>query len=649
MANELSKKLANEKYIKEDDISLLQDGTIERLATKGNIIPFAHTCSLNRQEMITGSAIKHVVIPIEGEIPLVDTTMADTVFRSLDNMTLNEDIQFLKRVDKVIDGVVTKTFYFYRTIQDDMLCGLEFDGRVSNAHFVSDMISCFDDLEEMSIVNAGEYLTRIKNIDNNGEGVKIGRNLVTVYTTNPKLTEDAIYISDKAVDNLRYQKEYDVELFLKVNNRLRNIYGDNNNYKPFPSVGDKVVDGVVASSYSVESSVLDDTLYNNTIGDGDDIVFGYGEVVDIEAYGESDVPIIDNYIKQNQQYLYNIISTYDQLTDYVKLVNIDLQSKINHIKFILNPEHNMTVGSKELKSKNVSIKIKVIDDNKESTFGHIGEKITNRYGGKGTVSYMFKHGDFKTEEGREIDIMIAATSVFNRENVSQLFEITLNSWSYNIQQHILKHHINQPRKCVDMIKEFINTINPNMQIAYSSILKTDNDIIKYFTKHRIHYRDLPYSGNMNIMTLTNARKVLKKYNVKHGVENIYLRDEVTGEFIKLSSQHEVGEVYYWILQNNPEKGTSFRAEGGATNNRGEFSKSTSKKYHRGRFADTAVKMSDLNTMIHLDIIKHKSDIAGMLDNGTDTSGIVKTYLKSIGLDLVYEESDSTNNGNRGDR
>ena len=74
-----------------------------------------------------------------------------------------------------------------------------------------------------------------------------GRNLRMSYAILPDLTEDALVISDYAAEVLSFDMVDDVVVDISKNAYLRNRYGKNGDYKPFPNIGEWIENDVICS------------------------------------------------------------------------------------------------------------------------------------------------------------------------------------------------------------------------------------------------------------------------------------------------------------------------------------------------------------------------------------------------------------------
>lgn len=116
-----------------------------------------------------------------------------------------------------------------------------------------------------------------------------GRNLKTVYLSSNHLNfEDGIIISQSAKEKLSANTVNIVEVSLNPNDIMLNIYGNENEYKAFPNIGEDVADNnLIATRRFQYDSFLYDLKNNNLriINRGTDSVFNAsGKVIDIEIF-----------------------------------------------------------------------------------------------------------------------------------------------------------------------------------------------------------------------------------------------------------------------------------------------------------------------------------------------------------------------------
>ncbi len=122
---------------------------------------------------------------------------------------------------------------------------------------------------------------------------KYGIELNIALMTHPASSEDSILISDDVLPKLRF-KTYEHRVVEWGNKKFAlNLYGDENNYKPFPDIGDFVrKDGILMALRSFDPDILSpveqsirDTMLVDVIFDSTTYVAGPGgRVVDIKIY-----------------------------------------------------------------------------------------------------------------------------------------------------------------------------------------------------------------------------------------------------------------------------------------------------------------------------------------------------------------------------
>lgn len=637
--------MSNNKFrnvFKDKPLKIFGDDMIEKQKTMALCIPFAGHSSLSRTEM-AGSAFRDIVFPIDGEVPLMDTPYSREIMRSSFNVIAKEDLTLMSGVDYTVDDTVVKTLYVLLGSETGKLQHYEFIPTMSFKHFGIKNSTVLSDMTVGDMIRKGDYINMLDGYEH--YGVKVGRDLLTMYTIDPDLTEDAMKISDKAIKSLSYNDERHFVIKVSSNNSFRRFY-EGGRY--FPRVGEVIESGVVASVSTIDRGVLDDlgTQDIHNIPEGDKTYFAPegSEVISIEVYGNSTDPILSEYIEQTKLYSMQV---YGMLAGLSKSYDLDplTANKLNHEDVVLDDETELTYSDIALGKDTCVIVIKT----NVVHVPEIGQKLTNRYGGKGTVSSIFKHGDYIDEYGRAIDMLVATTSTFKRENPSQMFEKTLNNWSYSISDHIKrklkesesfeKELLNLLLECHqvlggDMLKEFKQLYNTQ---SAKIILSLYGDITYNKSrrlKARIYYRLPSHSSKMRMSRVLELRRVLKKYGVRHGVTNVFRITD--GQKIKMSDKHELGEVYHWILENNPDKDASIRHHLGARSNSGEMIKTVKKKRGESKYADTAIKLSSLVTSVVGDSVK-PVNLTELLDNGTNTAGTISALMASVGMELTTKK------------
>ena len=132
-----------------------------------------------------------------------------------------------------------------------------------------------------------------------------GRNIRYAYTVLPELTEDALLISDYAAEMLKFDMVDIVTVDISKNAYLRNRYGKNGEYKPFPNIGEWIESDVICSirENSFVSSVAEASIPHIN----DKNIYSHGIIADIDIFTNVEV--------ENEQFNYYLTQIRDWYTN----------------------------------------------------------------------------------------------------------------------------------------------------------------------------------------------------------------------------------------------------------------------------------------------------------------------------------------------
>jgi len=186
--------------------------------------------------------------------------------------------------------------------------------------------------------------------ENNSYAFGVNANIALL--TMPEVAEDGVIISDEMAEKFAYDTIETRVVEFGTDSFALNMYGDEDNYKPFPEIGEKINDdGVVmvlreydpllAPSLTSKKDVLEfDPTFDKAIytkGPG-------GEIIDIKVYKspafkkelyQGTEEIIDKYAKGLVKYYKDILDTYTKLSKehYAKFrnSNLPISEKLNKL------------------------------------------------------------------------------------------------------------------------------------------------------------------------------------------------------------------------------------------------------------------------------------------------------------------------------
>lgn len=287
-------------------------------------------------------------------------------------------------------------------------------------------------------------------------GYKYGAEINMAFMSHPAVSEDGIMISRDVLPKFKF-KIYENRVVDWGSKKFPlNVYGDAENFKPFPEIGEYIKDdGVLMilrnfdkNLSPVEQSIYDlmepDYIFDKAIY----VTGGGGKIVDIRVHHEDSIqsptPMgmevqIDKYDKARKTFYNEIISEYKRL------------KKSKGDSLVLTPEFSRlivegltAVDTGENQKINKLYRHTPIDDYRvEFVIEYeitpdIGFKLTDCHGGKGVICYIAEPHEMPVDaEGNRADIVMDANSTVSRMNIGRMYEHYINAASRDTTKKII--------------------------------------------------------------------------------------------------------------------------------------------------------------------------------------------------------------------
>lgn len=258
-----------------------------------------------------------------------------------------------------------------------------------------------------------------------------GVNLTTVYMSISLTTEDPIVLSESAAKKFESPLFDTIDIIINDNDIALNLYGDDNEYKTFPDIGEEVKNGVLCAIRRERKD--DEALYAQSkerlkqLMISDTTYISDGEVIDIDVYCNNVEKLNDvynsqlnKYYEENMEYCRQIVSAIDKFKKSHPGVTLSYDTEKTYTIAM-----NTITGVLYIKDKVFNnIYCQIITRSKVKVYK--GDKITDRYGGKGVISAiipdsMMPHY-YRFGEWHPVDAIYNLLTVNNRENPGQLYE-----------------------------------------------------------------------------------------------------------------------------------------------------------------------------------------------------------------------------------
>ena len=385
-----------------------------------------------------------------------------------------------------------------------------------------------------------------------------GLNAKTLYTSDPMTIEDAGVISksfSKKLDSIEYDV---VRITINQNDILINLYGDKDNYKAFPDIGEHVKNSTIAvrRRISYEHSLFDLKEENMRKQLNTDtafyVPFATDRIVDISVKSNRPFDEIkkSKYNTQLLKYLENDLSYYQSIVDALGPI-IENGNYTNELSFQYSRARKILDDDIKWKDKDGKVFDNIIlEFFVEKIIGAApGLKLTGRYGNKFTVSEIRDDEDMPIlENGQRVDVISNILGVGNRLNISQLFECEINFLSNCISNLMKSTDDIKLREyyLFSYLKSIVKTdYGDRVEKWYNTLDEKDKlEFLEDCMNNHIYVEEPPMYGNTSLYDIEEVYdrfgfKPLKCYVEKFGKLKPMMRKVVVGDVYFLKLKHHL--------------------------------------------------------------------------------------------------------------
>lgn len=528
-----------------------------------------------------------------------------------------------------------------------------------------------DKLKQNEEIPKGKILQRSNCFDDYNNR-KDGLNLLTMYNSCAGTMEDGIILSKSAQKKIISPLVHYVSIVANDNDIPLNLFGDDNNYKIMPDILQEVPNGILTG---LRRENNDEMLFSQTFNRLKDIMMSddkytvQGRVVDINVYCNNPDNIMNNayysqvkyYYEEDQAFSKSVVDLIIPLANTFKL-SYDLQKLYHNCREKLN-------GIQYIKDRpfsNVVIDLVLIEQNMVG----IGDKLSDRYGGKGVVVNILDDEEMpRLSNGMIVEVIFNKSTCINRLNAGQLFETEINHVAQRILEFIETGTLSTD-ECIDLYIRFLKKCNPPqaeyMEDYLYSLSCGDKEMFvdDLLANNGIYQSLRPISDSF---TLDKLNDLYKEFSWVQPYEvEVPMTDSVGNKIYRKAIRPIIcGTKYIYRLKQYAREKFSVCSLS-ATNIRNENSRSKANKMYKGLYTKTPIKFGEMESgnkghmgmefvIINLLLYSaspHARRMAGeqlltgdpfnidvKLDTDCRNSGVqaLNTLLKAIGLRLVFEK------------
>jgi len=601
------------KVLKPEQIAELKEiaeniESIDHCYGSGLLIPFGNKVNSSRASM-TFQQIPQSKNLDNPEIARVSTGY-EKVYgdRSISYCKSDKKYKIINKIQKfdndTVYALVVKEIgkkYYDIIIRNEVESFAESSGvRINNE--VIDSKSVGDTIEK------GEIIFRSNSYDDE-MNYRLGINAKTLYMIDPAIVEDGYRISYDLANRLMATSVSSYKIPKNNNDILLNIYGDQDNYKVFPDIGEKINDKMLCVRRRIDYNNAQHLLKSKNLRKimfGDTIYYSDGIVADIDIF--SNIPLDelpdDNSHAQVNKYINHINNYWKKL--YNILGNI-IEDKDNEYSdnigmYYARARDTLSIGKRVKWNDETSIFDSMIIHITvmKSTPATIGTKLVGRHGNKGVISEIVdKEYMPKSEDGEYAEIIYSALSVIGRLNPSQLYEHELN-W---VIDNILQGTESKEKK-FEALLDILSICNPNQEKIVKKMFDSlHNDEKKKFLDE-ITTEFVIFQPPSMSLSFKNYEKILDRY--KPHKKKFTVKD-IDGTRLNIQKKLIMSDSYVLRLKHEPITKFSIRSKG--TINPRTFLPIKSHAYSRGTamFNNQAIRLGNME----MDVLQLCNDAAAI--------------------------------------
>lgn len=645
----------------------------EEILGRGLMQPFNNTNSGMRKIMF-GTHLEHRLPLMSPEVPLIQTGY-ENEFGKYSSSYIPADSDY-RVIGKVSKFSFEPTVHYYLILADDKKKELKVIERVAYKHITetygfllnNEYIDCLkpnDRIDKGTIIQKSQSYD---NYDNRMDGI----NLLTAYISCDNSMEDGIILSESAAKKLVSPLLKKVTIIINDNDILLNLYGNDQLYKTFPDIGEEIKDGILCATRREKKEESLFTQSYNRLKDimmSDDKLTVKGKVIDIDVYCNNPENLNSSYYNGQLKRYYDEGRRFNQdLVNLVKPLMEDGYKLEYNLQKLYSNANKALSGVQYFKDKSFSNIIMEVIVMEESVMNQ-GDKLSDRYGGKGVVSKIIPDDAMPvTDTGETIEIMFNSSTCVNRLNAGQLFEVSLTHIGSRIINFIqmgvldvsesielyIKYVTAVSKSLGQYIETKINAMSDDEAIAFMGSVMMDNGIMLSIQ---------PISESMDIDRLNQIYQTFPwatQCDITVPIEGS------NGVIRRVKARRPIvcGRKYIYRLKQYAEEKFSATSLS-STNIRNENSRSKANKAYKALYTKTPIRFGEMesgnlshvgieevviNLMIHsasphgrrlaeelLTGDPFNIDIKLDMDSKNRNVEILNAYLKTMGLRLVFEK------------
>lgn len=652
----------------------------EEILGKGLCQPFVD-CNSGSRKLMFSIHIEQSLPLINPEVPFVMTGYEQGFSdRSSSIIKADADYEVVGKISKFKDNPQHHYYLILRNMTNNRLNVIErkeYTYSTETYGYAYDT-TVLDNLDISYEVPKGEMLRRSTAYDQAMNPANVV-NLLSTYVATDVTMEDSMWISESAQKKLSSRLYKRITVNINDNDILLNLMGDPDHYKSFPMIGEEIKGGILCAvrrENGPESLFTQQVEMLRTILMSDDkYTPGDGTVIDLDIHCNNPEMLKQKYSNSQVLYCYNdhirfiteFVETVDKLMGQYSLTEKDLEFELGKMYYNFKEELN-GAQFRSQKVYNGTILEFIV---KEVNVPSIGDKLANRYGGKGVIAKILPDDQmpYLALTNEHVEVLINSSTCVNRENIGQFHELSLTHVGKCITDLIKLGYFDTDEAFHEIIK-FLSFCSPKeaKELAESLNVLTAED-------KDVFLQSILDSGNiiMSIEPMTESMSIdmlSELYDAFPYVTQRSMMSPIEGSdgkirFVQARRPGVIGHLAMYRLQQYAQEKHSVTSLS-STNLRNENSRNKANKYYKATHQATPINFGDMEmgdlghlgfeNVITLLMIHSVSPHARRLvekmfvddpylvdikldeDSSNRSAEILNTYLKAIGYKLVFEKT-----------
>lgn len=562
--------------------------------------------------LMTSVHTEHLLIPTKGEIPIVNTGYENQFGKY--STSLVESSANYTIIAKVNKFELSNSNY-YLIIRDNETGEYDYILRTPCHHNTESYgylwnNTNIDAMRVGDIIAKGEIIKSSNGFDDCQNKIN-GVNFITLYLSSAQNLEDSVIISESAAAKFETSLIKESSITINDNDILLNLYGDNNVYKTFPDIGESIKGGVFCGIRRLENDNILYSLSQSRLKEvmlSDRTILLDGIVADINIYCNNPEVLANSMYNQQLYYYYLQSKRFNE-----EIVNIVAPLAINgklsyNLQKLYAIARDTLAGKQFFKDKqfsNTIMDITIIEPLEMNN----GDKMADRYGGKGVVSKIIPDEYMPLlDNGKRVEVIKNQSTCINRENIGQLHELSLNYIGMRVIDY-LHENVNKmkPSELCKVVFDFVRLVDYHQALCFESYIDLYDEeacakfINSIFEDDAILLSVPPFTSDIDIFQIKQIEHhfdFVKPYRMY-----VYMEDS-NGNPRQVLARRPVfvGKIYNYRLKQYAKEKFSVTSTS-ATNIKGLNTRSRASKIHEAKYTKTPIQMGNMETcnMMHIGV------------------------------------------------